>query len=76
MRHLFNRISGKWFCDISKPKVTDNTSDLGQLLGHDDEQWCRVCVKWKPEYYKQRLSQQDRHEPEATTDTLKSALEE
>lgn len=50
MKHLANRRSGRLLCKVKNPRVTKNTTDVGKLLG-TNEQWCRECALHLNEYY-------------------------
>jgi hypothetical protein len=56
MRHLFNKRSGRNLCEVRSPKLTENVSDRGQILG-GTETTCSKCSIWYDTYAEQVRSQ-------------------
>lgn len=42
MKHYMNKRSGKYLCEVKRPKFTANVTDVGQFLGRP-ESWCETC---------------------------------
>lgn len=45
MRHVMNKKSGKLLCQVKQPKLTENSSIVGLVLGSDNEPICKTCKK-------------------------------
>ena len=56
MRHLLNKLSGKYLCQVKHPHITENVTDTGKLLAAYED-LCKDCGAFESEYKSMRHKQ-------------------
>ena len=44
MKHYYNRLSKRKFCELKSQPHSSNYTVRGSMLGSDNEPWCLQCV--------------------------------